>query len=71
MAEARTGAKIEIYRQDSQKNENHQLQTHFLKHSTYGIVKVITEKSCGEVSLLKQDTIENVSLPIQNSLLHF
>ena len=38
MAEARTGAKIEIYRQDSQKNENHQLQTHFLKHSTYGIV---------------------------------
>ena len=38
MAEARTGAKIEIYRQDSQKNENHQLQTHFLKHIVHSIV---------------------------------
>ena len=30
--------------------------------------KVIIEKSRGEVSLMEQDTIKNVSLPIRNCL---
>ena len=29
----------------------------------YYVVKVIREKSCGEGSLIEQDTIENVSEP--------
>ena len=31
-----------------------------------GLFKVIVDKSCGEMSLLEQDTIENVSEPIKN-----
>ena len=32
----------------------------------YALIKVIIDKSRGEVSLLEQDSIENVSKPIKN-----
>ena len=63
MTKARTGAKIEIYRQGAKKDQNHQLQTHFLKR-TYGMVMKFAHILCADVNygfLFMEFPVHNLS----------
>ena len=44
-----------------EKRSENESEHALLLHHYYGVGKVIIEKSRGEVSLMEQDTIENVS----------